>query len=89
MSELTNGLVENIVQTRHKKLFCYMFQITTYLWIIFIVHPGRRSLLLESVTIKFGSPRGGGPRTDMWGGGQGDEKNKYSLLGNVFYDSLL
>ena len=67
----------------------FMFQITTYLWIIFILHPSRRSLLHETVTIKFGDPRGGGPRTDMWGGGQRAEKNKYPLLGSIFYDSLL
>ena len=54
----------------------FMFHITTYLWIIFILHPGRRRLLLETVTIKFGGPRGGGPRTNMWGGGKRVEKNK-------------
>ena len=62
----------------------FMFHITTYLWIIFILHPGRRRLLLETVTIKFGGPRGGGPRTDMWGGGLRAEKNKYPLLGVYF-----
>ena len=67
----------------------FMFQITTYLWIIFILHLGRKSLLLETVTIKFGGLRGGGPRIDMWGGGQRAEKNKYPLLGSIFYDSLL
>ena len=67
----------------------FMFQITTYLWIIFMLHPGRSSLLLETVTIKFGGLRGGGPRTDMWAGGQRAEKNKYSLLGSIFYDSVL
>ena len=54
-----------------------------------MLHPGRSSLLLETVTIKFGSPRGGGPKTDMWAGGQRAEKNKYPLLGSTFYDSLL
>ena len=67
----------------------FMFQITTYFWIIFILHLGRRSLLLETVTIKFGGPRGGDPRIDMWGGGQRAEKNKYPFLGSIFYDSLL
>ena len=66
----------------------FMFQITTYLWIIFILHPSRSSLLLETVTKKFGGPRGEGPKTDMWGGGQRAEKNKYTLLGSIFYDSL-
>ena len=54
-----------------------------------MLHPGRSSLLLETVTIKFGGPRGGGPRTDMWAGGQRAEKNKYPLLGSIFYDSVL
>ena len=67
----------------------FILQITTYLWIIFILHLGRRSLLLETVTIKVGGPRGGGPRIDMWGGGQRAEENKYPLLGSIFYDSLL
>ena len=67
----------------------FMFQITTVLWIIFILHPGRSSILLETVTITFGGPRSGGPRTDMWGGGLMAEKNKYPLLGSIFYDSLL
>ena len=67
----------------------FMFQITTYMCIIFILHLGRRSLLLETVTIKFGGPRGGEPRTDMWGGGQMAEKNKYPLLGSIFCHSLL
>ena len=76
----------------------FMFQITTVLWIIFILHPGRSSILLETVTITFGGPSGGGPRTDMWGGGPRTdmwggglmaEKNKYPLLGSIFYDSLL
>ena len=62
----------------------FMFQITTYLWIIFMLYPGRSSLLLETVTIKFGGPRGGRPRTDMRA-----EKNKYPLLGSIFYDSVL
>ena len=67
----------------------FMFQITTYLRIIFMLHHGRSSLLLETVTIKFGGLRGGGPRTDMWARGQRAEKNKYLLLGSIFYDSLL
>ena len=67
----------------------FMFQITTYLWIIFMLYPGRSSLLLETVTIKFGGPRGGGLWTDMWAGGQRAEKNKYPLLGSIFYDSVL
>ena len=67
----------------------FMFQITTVLWIIFILHPGRSSILLETVTITFGGPSGGGPRTDMWDGGLMAEKNKYPLLGSIFYDSLL
>ena len=52
-------------------------------------HPGRNSLLLETVTIKFGGQRSRGPKTDIWAGGQRAEKNKYPLLGSIFYDSLL
>ena len=36
---------------------CIFLKIATFLWIILILHPGHSSLFLETVTIKFGSPR--------------------------------
>ena len=52
----------------------YFLKITTFLWIILILHPGRSSLLLETVTIKFGRPR-----TDIWSGGLRAEKKQIPL----------
>ena len=37
-----------------------VYDITTFLWIILILHPGHTSLLLETVTIKFMGPRAEG-----------------------------
>ena len=65
-------------------MYVYFLKLTTFLWIILILHPGRGSLLLKTVAIKFG-----GQRTDIWGGGLRAEKNKYLLLGSIFCDSLL
>ena len=36
---------------------CSIFEDSYVLWIILILHPGHSSLFLETVTIKFGSPR--------------------------------
>ena len=88
MLELTNDLVENIPCTNKTQtillliMHVYFLKMSTFLWIILIFHPGRNSLLLETVTIKFGRSRnvGGRPRA---------EKNKYPLLGSTFCDSLL
>ena len=71
MLELTNDLVENIPCTNKTqtilllKMHVYFLKITTFLWIILILHPGCNSILLETVTIKFGGPRGRGPRADI------------------------
>ena len=71
MPELTNDLVENMPCTNKTQTILllimnvYFLKITTYLWIILIFHPGRNSILLETVTIKFGRPRGRGPRADI------------------------
>ena len=99
MLELTNDLVENIPCTNKTQtillliMHVYFLKITTFLWIILILHPGCNSILLETVTIKFGGPRGRGPRADIradiWDGGPRAEKNKYPLLGSIFCDSLL
>ena len=99
MLELTNDLVENIPCTNKTQtillliMHVYFLKITTFLWIILILHPGCNSILLETVTIKFGGPRGRGPRADIradiWDRGPRAEKNKYPLLGSIFCDSLL
>ena len=99
MPELTNDLVENIPCINKTQtillliIHVYFLKITTFLWVILILHPGCNSLLLETVTIKFGGPRGRGTRTDtrvdIWGGGPMAEKNKYPLVGSIFCDSLL
>ena len=44
------------------------FKVTTFLWIILILHPSHTTLFLETVIIKFGGPRA--------------EKNKYPLESN-------
>ena len=90
MSELTNDLVENIPCTNKTQtillliMHVYFLKITTFLWIILILHPGCNSILLETVTIKFGGPRGRGPRADIradiWNGGPRAEKNKKKLI---------
>ena len=54
-----------LVQTRHKKFFCWQcmlhfFKVTTFLWIILILHLSHTSLFLETVIIKFGGPRAEG-----------------------------
>ena len=58
-----------LVQARQEKFFCWLMyavflKITTFLWIILILHPGHTSLFHETVTIKFIRPRaeGRGPR---------------------------
>ena len=98
MLELTNDLVENIPCTNKTQtillliMHVYFLKITTFLWIISILHPGCNSILLEAVTIKFGGPRGRGPRAniraDIWDGRSRAEKNKHPLLGSIFCDSL-
>ena len=40
---------------------CCIFEDNYILWIIFVFHPGYTSLILETVLIKFGGPRGRGP----------------------------
>ena len=71
MPELTNDLVENIPCTNKTQtillliMHVYFLKISTFLWIIVILHPGHNSLLLETVTIKFGGSRGRGPRADI------------------------
>ena len=70
-----------LVQTRHKKFFClqcmvHFFKVTTFLWIILILHPSHTSLFRETVIIKFGGGRG----ADIWGRGPRAEKNKYPLF---------
>ena len=71
MPELTNDLVENIPCTNKTQtillltMLVYFLKITTFLWIILILHPGCNSILLETVTIKFGGPTGRGPRADI------------------------
>ena len=63
MLELTNDLVENIPCTNKThtslllKMHVYFLKITTFLWIILILHPGHTSLFHETVTIKFIGPR--------------------------------
>ena len=52
-----------LVQTRHKKFFClqcmvHFFKVTTFLWIILILHPSHTSLFRETVIIKFGGAEG-------------------------------
>ena len=99
MLELTNDLVENIPCTNKTEtillliMHVYFLKISTFLWIILILHPGRSSLFLETVTIKFGGSRGRGPRADIRadisGGQPRAEKNKYPLLGSIFCDSFL
>ena len=97
MLELTNGLVENIACTNKTQkillliMYVYSLKITTFLWVILMLHPGRSRLFLETVTIKFerGEPRGKESRAGIWGQGQRTEKNKYPLLGSTFCDSLL
>ena len=67
MPELTNGQVENIpCPNKTQKIillitYVYFLKITTFLWIIIILHPDPSSLLLETVTKKFGGLRGRGP----------------------------
>ena len=59
MPELTNDLVENITCTNKTQtillliMHVYFLKITTFLWIILILHPCCNSILLETVTIKF------------------------------------
>ena len=42
-------------------MYVYFLKITTFLWVILTLYSGPSSLLLETVTIKFGGPRGRGP----------------------------
>ena len=71
MPELTNDFVENVPCTNKTKtvllliMHVYFLKITIFLWIILILHPGCNSILLETATIKFGGPRGRGPRADI------------------------
>ena len=39
---------------------CIFFKVTTFLWIILILHPSHTSLFLETVIMKFGGPRAEG-----------------------------
>ena len=65
-AELTNGLVENVPCTNNTRkillliMHVVFLKITTSLWRILILHPGRTSLFLETVTIKFGGLRAEG-----------------------------
>ena len=62
--ELTNDLVENMPCTNKTQTILllimnvYFLKITTYLWIILILHPGRNSILLETVICCYGIPLG-------------------------------
>ena len=93
MLELTNDLVENIPCTNKTQtillliMHVYFLKITTFLWIILILHLGCNSILLETVTTKFGGPRAD-RRADIRDRGPRAEKNKYPLLGSIFCDSL-
>ena len=77
-----------ILAQSHIIMYVYFLKLTTFLWIILILHPSRSSLLLDTVTtnVFWGSE---GPRTDIWWLGMRTEKNKYSLLGSIFCDSSL
>ena len=43
-------------------LYVVFLKVTTFLWIILMLHPGYASLFLETITIKFMGPRDLGPR---------------------------
>ena len=51
-----NSFVDNV---------CCIFEDNYILWIILIFHRGYTNLILETVLIKFGGPRGRGPRVDI------------------------
>ena len=52
-------------------MYIVFLKITTFLWIILILHPGYINLYPETVTVKPMRPGGPGP---------GAEKNKYPVL---------
>ena len=57
--------------------YVYFLKITTFLWIILILHPGPSSLLLETVTKKIWGPRG---REPTYGPGTKCREKKYPCL---------
>ena len=67
--------MENVSHTNKTRkillliMYVVFLKVSTFLWIILILYPGHTSLFLETVTMKFGEPKGRGPvyGTEGWG----------------------
>ena len=69
-------------------MYVVFLKITTFLWRILILHPGRTSLLLETVTIKFGGLRGRGAegRGPTYGAeGRGPRKTNTPIINLLLF----